>query len=294
MNLAPADVPKAGSALDLGIAIAILVGSEQVRPHGRWALLGELGLGGEVRPGAGPAADGRRARPARRRAGRRAGRTRRGGAPRDRDRRRRRPPRSAEAADCSAGARVAGHRPGQRAELVPVEATPRPSPSSTVERWPDLADVRGLGRGAARARDRAGRRPRAGARSGRRARGRRCWPGRSPESLPPLDDDEAREATVDRLRGWRRAGRRASCAQRPFRAPHHTASYAALVGGGPRMAPGEVTLAHHGVLFLDELPEFDRAVAGGTPPAARGGPRADRAGRAARSTSRRASSWSRR
>ncbi|HZL15489.1 MAG TPA: magnesium chelatase domain-containing protein, partial [Verrucomicrobiae bacterium] len=50
VNLAPADVPKAGSALDLGIAIAILVGSEQVRPCGRWAMLGELGLGGEVRP----------------------------------------------------------------------------------------------------------------------------------------------------------------------------------------------------------------------------------------------------
>jgi len=50
VNLAPADVPKAGSALDLGIAIAILVGSEQVTPRGSWALLGELGLGGEVRP----------------------------------------------------------------------------------------------------------------------------------------------------------------------------------------------------------------------------------------------------
>ena len=50
VNLAPADVPTAGSALDLGIAIAVLVGSEQVRPKGRWALLGELGRGGEVRP----------------------------------------------------------------------------------------------------------------------------------------------------------------------------------------------------------------------------------------------------
>jgi magnesium chelatase family protein len=79
-----------------------------------------------------------------------------------------------------------------------------------------------------------------------------------PGLLPPLDDGEAREVTIvasvagtDPVRGLIR--------RRPFRAPHHTASYAAIVGGGPRLMPGEVTLAHAGVLFLDELPEFDRA-----------------------------------
>jgi magnesium chelatase family protein len=79
-----------------------------------------------------------------------------------------------------------------------------------------------------------------------------------PGLLPPLDDEEARVATViasvsgcGPLTGLVRS--------RPFRSPHHTISYAAMVGGGPHLSPGEVTLANDGVLFLDELPEFDRA-----------------------------------
>jgi magnesium chelatase family protein len=78
-----------------------------------------------------------------------------------------------------------------------------------------------------------------------------------PGLLPPLSDDEALEVTViESVAGMLNDGglRR----QRPFRAPHHTSSYAALVGGGPALMPGEATLAHHGVLFLDELAEFDR------------------------------------
>jgi magnesium chelatase family protein len=81
---------------------------------------------------------------------------------------------------------------------------------------------------------------------------------RLPGPLPDLDEDEAIESAAIRslslhgfgLDGWR---------QRPFRAPHHTASAVALVGGGGRPRPGESSLAHNGVLFLDELPEFDRA-----------------------------------
>ena len=80
-----------------------------------------------------------------------------------------------------------------------------------------------------------------------------------PGLLPELDDAAALAATVvasaagqDPIRELRR--------RPPFRAPHHTVSYAAMVGGGPRLSPGEVTLADQGVLFLDELPEFDRDV----------------------------------
>jgi magnesium chelatase family protein len=81
-----------------------------------------------------------------------------------------------------------------------------------------------------------------------------------PTLLPPLSDAEALDVTIvasvagllDPAEGLRRA--------RPFRAPHHTLSYAAMVGGGAYLAPGEVTLAHRGVLFLDELAEFDRDV----------------------------------
>jgi magnesium chelatase family protein len=82
---------------------------------------------------------------------------------------------------------------------------------------------------------------------------------RLPGILPPLTEDEALEtAAVRSLAG--RGFRVEEWRRRPFRSPHHTASAIALVGGGGRPRPGEISLAHHGVLFLDELPEFDRGV----------------------------------
>lgn len=253
VNLAPADVPKAGSALDLGIAIAVLVGSEQVRPRGRWALLGELGLGGEVRPVPGllPMV----AALARRGAGRVI-------VPADAVAEARLVPgievvgaaTLAEAADVLRGRRVGGHRPGSRAELVPEEASPN-APSTPPADAPDLADVRGLLE-ARRALEIALAGGHGMVLVGPPGSGKTMLASTIPGLLPPLDDEEAREATIVasvagvQVRGLVR--------RRPFRAPHHTASYAALVGGGPRLAPGEVTLAHTGVLFLDELAEFDR------------------------------------
>jgi magnesium chelatase family protein len=255
VNLAPADVPKAGSALDLGIAIAILVGSEQVTPRGSWALLGELGLGGEVRPVPGilPMV---------------AALARRGAArvivPSGSLAEARLVPgiqiigaaSLADAADALRGRRVGGHRPGLRSEMVPAEL-PYTVAEDAAGEHPDLADVRGLFE-ARRALEIA----LAGAHGllliGPPGSGKTMLASTIPGILPPLDDEEAREVTIiASVVGSEPV--RSLVRRRPFRAPHHTASYAALVGGGPRLAPGEATRAHLGTLFLDELPEFDRS-----------------------------------
>ena len=256
VNLAPADLPKGGSGLDLGIAVAVLVGSEQVTPRGRWALLGELGLGGEVRPVPGllPMI---------------AALARRG------------VPRVVVPADAAAEARLVagievlpaatlveaaglirgrrgGRGPIERAELIPesagVDALP---PPPAVDRWPDLADVRGQAE-ARRALEIAVTGGHALLLVGPPGSGKTLLARTIPSLLPALEGAEAREATVIASVAGE-APVRGLVIERPFRAPHHTASYVALVGGGPRLAPGEVTRAHLGTLFLDELPEFDRA-----------------------------------
>ena len=82
---------------------------------------------------------------------------------------------------------------------------------------------------------------------------------RLPGILPPLEPEEALETSmIHSLAGLLDEG--GICRARPFRTPHHTASMAAIVGGGRGAKPGEISLAHHGVLFLDELPEFPRTV----------------------------------
>ena len=245
VNLAPADLPKDGGRFDLPIALGILAASGHL-PREALAeaeFLGELALSGELRPVTGvlPAllkvrASGRRAVvPA---------------------------ANAAEAALVEdADVRVAHNLLDVCAHLCGTAELPRPTaaaPFAIDSEESDLADVRGQAQ-ARRALEIAA----AGAHHllmlGPPGTGKTMLASRLPGILPPLDDHEALETcAVHSVAGhpialdrWRR---------RPFRAPHHTASAAALVGGGSQPRPGEISLAHHGVLFLDELPEFDRHV----------------------------------
>jgi len=245
VSLAPADLPKDGGRFDLPIALGILAANGGV-PRARlpdFEFLGELALSGELRAVHGVL-------PAVMRAAR-AGRS--VIVPREN---------AAEAALVSgADVRSAGslldvcaHLCG-RAELPVVE---RAAPLVRNANEPDLAEVRGQPH-ARRALEVAA----AGAHNlllvGPPGTGKTMLAARLPGILPPLAEHEALElATVRSVAGlgtepqeWTR---------RAFRAPHHTASAVALVGGGSVPRPGEVSLAHHGVLFLDELPEFDRRV----------------------------------
>lgn len=263
VNLAPAGIRKTGAALDLPIAIGILLGSEQVRAGGTWGLVGELSLSGRVRrvPGTLPLALSLA----------RAG-----------------VERVVVASEALAEADlVAGLDPiGVTSLLEAVEAvsTGRPRPRRVARPGVDLGEVvtgpetpiddRAADRSPAEAPDLADVRGQAEARRaleialagehgivfvGPPGSGKTLLARTIPRLLPALDDDAAVRATViasiteERpLTGLVRAA--------PFRSPHHTISYAALVGGGPRLTPGEVTRADHGVLFLDELPEFGRDV----------------------------------
>ena len=266
VNLAPADLPKTGSAADLAIAVGILLGSEQFTARGgRAALIGEVGLGGEVRavPGVLPMV----AALARRGLGRvivpadavdearLVGDVEVVGAAT-----------VGEAVDALRSRRRRGPAIPARIELATVApgagaaANPAPVPDGSGAHGdvPDLAEVRGQ----AEARW-ALEVALAGGHGllliGPPGTGKTLLARTIPGLLPPLGDAEAFGATVvASVAGegpMRELVRRA-----PFRAPHHTSSYAAIVGGGPGLLPGEVTRADHGVLFLDELPEFTHDV----------------------------------
>ncbi|HEY1168381.1 MAG TPA: ATP-binding protein [Candidatus Limnocylindrales bacterium] len=263
VNLAPADLRKSGASLDLAIALGILVGSEQVRANGPWAVLGELSLGGELRPVPGllpmVVALSRR-------------RVRRVVVPLEGLAE----ARLADSIDVSAAATLAEaatllreSRRGRtrsrppRVELASnVAAESGPDEVGLVggvgtDPGPDLAEIRGQLE-ARHALELA----LAGSHSmvmiGPPGSGKTLLARTAPGLLPPLDDDEARVATVIASVSGR-GPVTGLVRTRPFRSPHHTISYAAMVGGGPRMSPGEVTFANDGILFLDELPEFDRA-----------------------------------
>jgi magnesium chelatase family protein len=251
VSLAPAELPKEGGRFDLPIALGILLASGQIRaaacapaqPEPAREFYGELGLAGELKPVRGLLLAAAHARaqghelivP------------------------------HANAAEACAVApaqvRAAGHLLEVCAHLSGAALLPAgrmPPRGGHALPAPDLADVRGQLQ-AKRALVIAA----AGAHSllliGPPGSGKsmlaQCLPG----LLPPLAESEALEVAA--IAAVSAAGFRAEhFGARPFRAPHHSASVAALVGGGARARPGEISLAHRGVLFLDELPEFARAV----------------------------------
>jgi magnesium chelatase family protein len=241
VNLAPADLPKEGSHFDLPIALALMSAMGAIAPDAiaGYAAIGELALDGSIRPvpGALPAAIGANA--------------------------------MGKGLICP---QSSGSEAAWAAEDMAVLASPHllplvnhfkgiqilPRPEPNLAEAPasalDLADVKGQ-EGAKRALEIAA----AGGHNllmiGPPGSGKSMLAARLPSILPDLEPAEMLEVSmVKSLAGELADGRIAR--NRPFRAPHHSASMAALVGGGSRPRPGEVSLAHLGVLFLDELPEF--------------------------------------
>ena len=245
VNLAPADLPKEGSHYDLPIALGLMAAIGAI-PHDAldgFTVLGELGLDGSIAPVAGvlPAAIGANAR--------------------------------GDGLICPGGCGPEAAWAGPDMTIVAAESLiqlanhfkgtqvlsrPQPKIHTMADGGLDLKDIRGQ-ESAKRALEVAA----AGGHNllmvGPPGAGKSMLAQRLPTILPPLAPAELLEVSMIASVAGEIAGG-ALTDRRPFRAPHHSASMPALVGGGLRVRPGEISLAHHGVLFLDELPEFQAQV----------------------------------
>ncbi|MCH8168210.1 MAG: YifB family Mg chelatase-like AAA ATPase [Proteobacteria bacterium] len=244
INLSPADLPKAGSHYDLPIALALMAALELIPGEeiDRHVALGELSLDGEIRAvqGALPAAITAAAQD--------KGLI----CPHDC---------GSEAAWVGAAEVLA---PASLIDLVnhfagrKVLTPPQPGPVSVRRSVADLVDVKGQ--------ESARRAPEVAAAGGHHilmvggpGSGKSMLASRLTGIMPPLEPEEALEvSTIYSLAA--QPGDGTIFKERPYRAPHHSASMAAMIGGGRDAKPGEISLAHRGVLFLDELPEFSRPV----------------------------------
>ncbi|MGY4188088.1 magnesium chelatase family protein [Bradyrhizobium sp. USDA 4459] len=245
VNLAPADVPKEGSHYDLPIALGLMAAIGAIPPDALtgFTVLGELGLDGSIAPVAGvlPAAIGANVReeglicPA---------------------------ACGSEAAWASPDIQiVAAHSLIQIANHfkgTQVLSRPVPKVHEAASSPLDLRDIKGQ-ESAKRALEIAAAGGHHLLMIGAPGAGKSMLAARLPSILPPLSPGELLEVSmIASVAGEIEGG--ALTSRRPFRSPHHSASMAALTGGGARARPGEISLAHQGVLFLDELPEFDPRV----------------------------------